>query len=50
MHDVGEQGSYWTTTPNGGLKAYYLFFGSYAFHAEGSNNERNCGMSVRLVR
>ena len=50
MHDVGERGYYYTTTPYNGIIAYFLFFGPYTFHAEGSNNERNCGMSVRLVR
>ncbi len=50
MNDVGSHGYYYTPTPYNGIKAYSLFFGPYAFHAQGSTKERKCGMSVRLAR
>ena len=50
MFDAGSKGYYYTPTPYSGLTAYFLFFGPYAFHPYGSNQERKCGMSVRLAR
>ena len=46
--DVGSDGDYWSSTPNGSGKAWYLDFNSSSV---GMNSSNRCGgLSVRLVQ
>ena len=49
MDSVGFGGLYWSSTPNGSCKAWYLYFNSGEVGIE-SDNIRYIGFSVRLVK
>lgn len=48
VNDVGSDGNYWSSTPNGSENAWYLYFGSGKVSMYLSN--RCYSLSVRLVR
>ena len=50
VYDVGSNGNYWLSTPNGFDRAYYLDFYSYSDIVSMSYIKRCFGRSVRLVQ
>ena len=48
VYILGSNGYYWSSTPYGSEKAWYLYFISGSVHSNGSG--RCCGRSVRLVQ
>ncbi|MCR4663754.1 MAG: hypothetical protein K5660_00105 [Paludibacteraceae bacterium] len=48
VDDVGTNGYYWSSTPNGSSYAYFVLFRSNNLNPE-FNNSRHFGLSVRLV-
>ena len=50
VYDVGSNGYYWSSTPNGSNSAYYLNFYSYSDIVRMSYIKRCFGRSVRLVQ
>lgn len=48
VNDVGTGGSYWSSTPYGSDRAWFLYF--YSFAVNMGNYNRGCGRSVRLVQ
>ncbi len=49
LHSTGDDGSYWSCTPNGS-KAYYLFFYNIGSVLPSDSNYRAFGQSVRCLR
>ena len=48
MYNVGSNGNYWSSTPNGSENAWNLNFNSGGVNM--NNNNRSNGQSVRLVQ